>query len=410
MSYLSPSIQTFRAFNLYLKRGNMSHVWDTNGNQYIDWLSQNLCISVGHKHPVVLQAAISQLNDIPHCTTMFNHELPELLAKELISTMKHNNLYRSDQSDQLDPDEYVAHFVNSGAEAIDLAVRMARVHTKKQGFIALKDSFHGLHGFAADVTEIEKFRQLKTNVNDIAFIDKNTNLVNKYNDVWFKLGGNIAGIIAEPIQGYGGVRPVENIKEMFEYVKSIGGVTICDEVQTGFGRTGTHFWGFQKFDIKPDIFVCAKGFTNGIGSLSAVVSRREIAESFSNKVFFNTYGCNPTACASALATLKVIKNDRLMDNCSEVSTKLVTGFEQLKSKYPKTISDVRGSGLLLGLELDKDKAKSIQTQLLEEGHIVGLGGKDGNIMRIQPPLSIYINDALTLIPALDRVIEATINI
>jgi alanine-glyoxylate transaminase/(R)-3-amino-2-methylpropionate-pyruvate transaminase len=418
MNYISPAMKTFKAFDIYLQRGSMSKVWDENNKEYIDWMAQNLCILVGHSHPKVLKALINQTVTLPHCTTMFNHREPELLAKELIETLTYNNY-------NINPNNYVVHFLNSGAEAVDLAVRMARVHTQRKKIVALEDSFHGLHGFAADVTEIAKFRQIPlTNNSDIIHIPRDTydyveifgqnilhdtnNNNNNNNDARIIAENNIAGIIAEPIQGYGGVKHVDNINNMFEYCNNIGGVTICDEIQTGFGRLGTHFWGFQKFGLIPDIIVCAKGMGNGMGIISAVISRRNIAENFSKKVFFNTQSANPTSCAVARATIRVVYEENLMQNCLIVSDSLVTGFKSLQVKYPSIIYDIRGAGLLLGLELNKDICKQLQQGLLELGHIVGFGGSDLNVMRVQPPLSISLKDAMSLIPSLDSVISKLI--
>lgn len=401
---LSPVIQTFRAFDMHVHRGKMAHIWDEEGNKYVDHLSQNHCISVGHSHPYVSEKVKEQVDLLPHCTTMFKHRSYEKLSDELHKF--------------LDSDEYVVHPLNSGAEAVDLAIRMAMKYTDRRQFLSLKNSFHGLQGLAADATEMKKFRQFnsryakyipQTGFNPDHFLTK-------------------AGIIVEPVQGYGGVYPVKNIEELFQYAKDAGGVTICDEIQTGIGKLGKSFFGYQRLapNLDPDIIVLGKGLGNGF-PISCVISKRHIAEKYAMKPFFNTYACNPIGCVAATATLEVLQQDRLIENCDEVGTFFMEELKQLQTDYPKYIKDVRGFGLLIGVELNPYYSVYIQRALYSlsfateffnpilntikypeydvKGHIVGLGGKDKNIMRIQPPLSIELDDAIEFIDKLDAVLS-----
>jgi alanine-glyoxylate transaminase / (R)-3-amino-2-methylpropionate-pyruvate transaminase len=412
LKFLSPSLRTFTAFEtpIVLKRGQMQYVWDEGGKKYLDCLAQNLCISVGHNHPLVIREAKKQSDELVHCTTMYYHPVPAHLAEELVAKMPRG-------------EDWVVHFVNSGAEAVDLAVLMARLYTGNFDILALRNSFHGLHFGAMSLTGIHSCRHpvpatpgiLHTHNPDQyrgvhgATVDPYVTEV----DVVIKSStpGQIAGFLAEPIQGFGGVMPlpVGYLDGAFKLVRAAGGVCIIDEIQTGFGRMGTHYWGFEMLGVMPDIVVMAKGIANGY-PLAAVVAKRDIAEAMSKKKFFNTYGSNPVSCAAGRAVLRAIEADGTQENSKAMGRLLHEKLLQLKKEQP-AIGDVRGQGLMVGVDVVRDPATrepgpEIAARIAEgaksRGVIVGRGGTHGNILRINPPMCIDENDVRVLADVLNE--------
>jgi alanine-glyoxylate transaminase/(R)-3-amino-2-methylpropionate-pyruvate transaminase len=227
--------------------------------------------------------------------------------------------------------------------------------------------------------------------------------------------GRIAAFIAEPIQGVGGVsRGGPNyFREAFAIAREHGGVCIADEVQTGFGRTGEHYWGFENFGVVPDIVTVAKGFGNGM-PLAAVTTRREIAESLAQRLHFNTFGGNPVSMAAGLAVLDVIDEEGLQENARKVGGRLLRGLRRLGEEHAM-VGEARGMGLMLGLELVTDRATgspaTAQTlEVLEAaremGMLIGKGGLEGNVLRIKPPMCITADDVDFALDVLDRALTA----
>jgi alanine-glyoxylate transaminase/(R)-3-amino-2-methylpropionate-pyruvate transaminase len=222
--------------------------------------------------------------------------------------------------------------------------------------------------------------------------------------------GQVAAFIAESIQGVGGtiVFPDGYLKHAYEHVRAAGGVCIADEVQTGFGRTGQNFWGFQLQGVVPDIVTMAKGIGNG-APLAAVVTTPQIAAVLAKRIHFNTFGGNPVVCAQGKAVLEVIEREKLQENALKVGNHILAGLEKLKQKH-ELIGDVRGRGLMIGVELVKDRnskepAKAECVEILElareMGLLVGKGGLYGQTIRIKPPLCITVADADFLLEVLD---------
>lgn len=410
--YLSPSLNTFQTFDtpIVLERGEGVRVWDTDNRSYIDMLGQNLCVSIGYKHPRILSAAKDQLDSLAHCTTVYYHEASCALAKEIVSTLP----------DHPSGDEWVVHFVNDGSEAVDLAVQMARVYTCNHEFYALHKGYHGLHGCAAGLTAIGKTSQhaYARTYGGIKHISAN-DIGQLQNDVQFSTCGKVAGIIIEPLQGYGGIHPLDTdfMKHAFDTVHKHGGVVILDEVQTGYGRCGDTFWGCQmnNNNVVPDILTCAKGMGNGVGILGAVVCRRSIAEAFTDKMFFNTYGGNPFSCAVGVEVLRVMKDENIQQNCKTQGERMHKRAQKLCDTYPNVYTEIRGKGLFQGLEIygkskedSQHHAVKLHKRVLERGVIVGRGSAEGNVFRLQPPMSIQKEDIETVMDVLEDVaIEAT---
>jgi alanine-glyoxylate transaminase/(R)-3-amino-2-methylpropionate-pyruvate transaminase len=222
--------------------------------------------------------------------------------------------------------------------------------------------------------------------------------------------GQIAAFIAEPIQGVGGVTcgAPNYLREAYAVAREHGGLCIADEVQTGLGRTGEHFWGFQNFGVTPDIVTMAKGIGNG-APLAAVTTRREIAEKLTQRIHFNTFGGNPVSMAAGLAVLEAIEEDGLQANAKAQGARFKAGLVELQRRH-RLIGDVRGMGLMLGVELvrdpaTKEPAKEETLQLMEHlrefGVLIGKGGLDGNVLRIKPPMCLSAADVDFALEALE---------
>ncbi len=395
---------------LILKRGQGQYVWDELGNKFIDLLGMNLCVSVGHAHPAVVQAVTEQVSQLPHCTTMFYHPVPAHFAEELAATMPTGH-------------DWVVHFTNSGTEAIDLALMMARTKTGNHDVISLRNSYHGATYGAQSLTGIHGFRHNVGLLSNIAFAAE----PNQYRGIFgqgtdpyledldrtvrFSTSGKLAAMVIEPVQGYGGIIPMPSgyIEAAFERVRAAGGLSIVDEVQSGFARTGDNYWGFEAHNVVPDIVVMAKGIGNGI-PLGAVVAKREVAEPMGEKFLFHTYGANPVACAAGRAVLRVIEEEKLRENAKRVGRALLDKLKALQDRH-EVIGDVRGRGLMLAVELVKDRATKepdpettaeVFERTREHGLVISKSGAYRNVLRMVPPLCLSIDDVEPVAEALDR--------
>jgi len=227
----------------------------------------------------------------------------------------------------------------------------------------------------------------------------------------YETSGKVAAFIAEPIQGAGGVidPPPEYFKIVYDIVRAAGGLCIADEVQTGWGRLGTHFWGFEKYGVTPDIVVMAKGIANG-APLGAITTRPDIAACMSQKLHFNTFGGNPVSMIQAITTLEIIDEEKLQQNAHQVGGYLKERLVSLMGSH-SLIGDVRGEGLMLGVELVRDRdtkepataeAQAIHEATKDRGLLIGRGGLYGHVLRIKPPLCITREDADFLTDCLDQ--------
>jgi alanine-glyoxylate transaminase/(R)-3-amino-2-methylpropionate-pyruvate transaminase len=399
---------------MVFQKGSMQYLWDVEGRKYTDLLGMNVCISVGHSHPKVVAAAMAQAQELTHCTTMFYHPVPAHFAEELAATMPN-------------PDgdiEWVVHFTNSGSEAIDLAMTMARTYTGNLDLLALRTAYHGPTAAAQSITGISGWRHPGMPGN-VAFVAE----PNQYRGIFGENAGaqpyldeidrtihaattgRVAGIFVESVQGYGGIveMPKGYMTGAAERVRAAGGLYIADEVQAGFGRTGDHMWGFEADGVIPDIVVMAKGIGNGF-PLGAVVARKHIAAPMAEKFMFHTYGANPTSCAAGRAVLQVIKEDKVRENAKAVGAALLERLHALKSRH-SAIGDVRGRGLMLALEMVKDhKTKDPDPQTTsavfeatrESGIILSKSGAYQSCLRIVPPMCLSMDDVEQVYEGLDR--------
>jgi alanine-glyoxylate transaminase / (R)-3-amino-2-methylpropionate-pyruvate transaminase len=411
--FLNPGIFLYYKKPLMLVAGRMQYVWDETGKRYLDGLGGIVTISVGHCHPHVVEAMRRQIDTLQHSPTIYLHPNVSEYAKALASKMP--------------GDLKVCYFVNSGSEANDLALLMARAYTGNYDIISLRNAYHGGNVAGLSVTAHSTW---KFNVphsfgvhhalapdpyrgpygrDDADAGRKFAADVKQLID--FATPGRIAGFIAESIQGVGGcvVFPDGYLESVYGHVRSAGGVCIADEVQAGLGRTGTHFWGFETQGVIPDIVTMAKGIGNGF-PLAAVVTRPEIGAVLAQRIHFNTFGGNPVATAAGKAVLEVIEKEKLQENALRIGNYLLSGLEKLKQKHA-LIGDVRGKGLLLGIELVKDRttkepAKEECAQVLENardrGLLLGKGGLWAQTIRLAPPLCIARADADFLLDVLER--------
>lgn len=402
--FLNPGIFLYYKKPLMLVEGKMQYVWDDAGKRYLDGLGGIVTISVGHCHPHVVQAANRQNEKLQHSTTIYLHPNIAEFAQKLASKMP--------------GDLKICYFVNSGSEANDLATLMARVYTGNYDVIALRNAYHGgnMSGMGLTAHSTWKFGVPHSfGVHHAVVADpyrgphgaSDPDAGRKYAAdvkelIDFASPGQVAAFIAESIQGVGGVVvfPDGYLKHVYQHIRQAGGVCIADEVQTGFGRTGTHFWGFETQGVIPDIVTMAKGIGNGC-PLAAVVTTPQVASVLSKRIHFNTFGGNPVVCAMGKAVLEVIEKEHLQANALRLGNHILAGLNKLKAKH-KLIGDVRGKGLMLGIELVKDRAtkepaKAECAQVLElcreMGLLLGKGGLHGSVIRFAPPMCITQADA-----------------
>lgn len=410
--FLNPGIFLYYKEPLMLVEGKMQYLWDENGKRYLDGLGGIVTVSVGHCHPHVTEAAHKQNDLFQHSTTIYLNPNIGAYAEKLASKM---------------PGELkVCYFVNSGSEANDLALLMARAYTGNYDIVALRNAYHGGNASGMSITAHSTW---KYNVPHSFGVHhalapypyrgpwgyEDPDAGRKYaNDVKevidFATSGKVAGFIAESIQGVGGFVefPPGYLKHAYEHVRAAGGVCIADEVQTGFGRTGTHFWGFETQGVIPDIVTMAKGIGNGC-PLAAVVTTPKIAAALVSKIHFNTFGGNPVVTAMGKAVLEVIEKEKLQENALKIGAHILAGLNKLKSKY-SVIGDIRGKGLMLGIELVKDRntkepakaeCAAVHEACREMGLLVGKGGLWGQTIRFAPPMCITQADADFILEVFD---------
>jgi alanine-glyoxylate transaminase / (R)-3-amino-2-methylpropionate-pyruvate transaminase len=415
--FMNPGIFLYYKNPIMLVEGAMQFVWDDTGKRYLDGLGGIVTISVGHCHPYVVAAANKQNELLQHSTTIYLQPNVTLYAEKLASKMP--------------GDLKVCYFVNSGSEANDIALLMARASTGNYDLIALRNGYHGGNASGMGMTAHSTWKYNVPHSFGVhhtlapypyrgPFGYDDPDAGKKYaNDVKDLIDtatpGKIAGFIAESIQGVGGFVefPQGYLKQTYEYIRAAGGVCIADEVQTGFGRTGTHYWGFETQGVIPDIVTMAKGIGNGC-PLAAVVTTPKIAQSLVGKVHFNTFGGNPVVSAIGKAVLEVIEKENLQANALKMGNHILAGLNKLKEKH-KIIGDVRGKGLMLGIEMVKDRATKAPAsaecaQVLENarelGFLIGKGGLWGQTIRFAPPMCITQADADFVLAVLDEAFSA----
>ncbi len=410
--YTNPAIFTLYREPLMIVEGHMQYLFDETGRRYLDLFAGIVTVSVGHCHPRVTRAMQEQLSRLAHTTTIYLHPNFARLAQKLASKMPAG----------LD----VTYFVNSGSEANDLAMLLARAYTGNQDVIAVRNSYHGGSTATMPLTSHHTWKypqQINSGVHHAISPDPYrspftgtpeqiaTASANEIREIIrYSTPGQIAAFVAESIQGVGGVTQgaPNYLREAYAIARAHGALCIADEVQTGFGRTGTHYWGFQHYGVVPDIVTMAKGIGNG-APLGAVTTRREIAEKLTQRIHFNTFGGNPVSMAAGLAVLETIDEDGLQANAQTVGGRFKAGLEALERRH-RLVGDVRGMGLMLGVEMVRDRgtkepAKQETLEVMEYaremGVLLGKGGLEGNTLRIKPPMCITAQDVDFALEVLD---------
>jgi 4-aminobutyrate aminotransferase-like enzyme/Ser/Thr protein kinase RdoA (MazF antagonist) len=400
---------------LKILRGERQYLIDDMGRRYLDTV--NNVAHVGHEHPSVVKAGQQQMA-VLNTNTRYLHENILDFAKELCPT--------------LPPELSVLHFVNSGSEANELALRMAQAATNQKDVIALEIGYHGNTNGCIAVSSYKfdgkggKGKPEHTHIVPLpdSFRGKYQGKLNetgeKYaahvseaiNEIHAK-GRGVSAFLAESIVSCGGQidLPYNYLKLAYETVRKAGGVCIADEVQVGFGRVGKHFWGFELQGVVPDIVTMGKPTGNG-HPLAAVACTEAVALAFANGMeYFNTFGGNPVSAAIGLAVLKVIKEEKLQENALEMGEFLKSELKKLQNEYP-LIGDVRGEGLFLGFELVEkgkipatDKTAYLANRMKTHGILISVDGPQNNVIKIKPPMCFSRENAEDLIRYLQKILK-----
>ena len=392
--YLSPSLSLSYDTPLHIVRAKGQYLYDANGKRYLD--AVNNIQHVGHCHPMVVDAARKQYG-ILNTNTRYLDENVVSYAKDLTS-------YLSD-------DLNVCFFTNSGSESNDLALRLARNKTQSKDTIVLDGAYHGHVSSLIDISPYKHNSKGGSGppsyVHTLPMPDpfrgkyRGQKALNGYVDELKEIllsikkqGKQLSAFFVEPIMGCGGqvILPDEFLKRSFELVRDAGGICIADEVQIGFGRVGTDFWGFETAYVEPDIVTMGKSMGNG-HPLSAVVTTKAIADNFNNGMeYFNSFGGNPVSCAVGHAVLNVIDEEKLQNNAEKVGNYMLN---QLGKIDHPLIGKVRGQGLFIGVEFVKDQksltpaqeeANKIVNHMKSKGILMSVDGPDHNVLKIKPPL------------------------
>jgi len=401
---------------LVLSHGEGMHVWDTDGNRYLDCFGGVLTTSVGHARPEVVKAVSEQVNRIAHTSTLYINQ-PQAELAEQVAAIAPGNLKKS-------------YFTNSGTEADETAMVLARIYTGQTEIIALRHAYHGRSVTNMTASGHAPWKHGPSLVAGIVHahapycyrcpfnLKPESCALECARDVeeliQTSTTGRVAAFIAEPIMGVGGfiTPPKDYFKVVTEIVRRYGGIFICDEVQTGWGRTGDHWCGIEHWDVQPEVMTFAKGMANG-SPIGCTTATPEIADKYPG-LTFSTFGGNPVTAAAALATIRVIRENELPKNARVVGDYLRSRLEELKDKH-QGIGDVRGMGLMQAIECVKDRTtKEPDPQLVlrvfeetrRRGVLIGKGGLYGNVIRIGPPLVATRTDIDELFSALDQAFAA----
>lgn len=410
--FLFPAVANYYEEPITLVKGEGAYVWDEAGNKYLDCFGGVLTVSVGHANPKINQAIIEQINKIQHTSTLYVNENQSNLAEKL-AEITPGNLKKS-------------FFTSSGTEADDTAVLAAKLATGRHEIVVLRHSYSGRSATALSSVGQSTWRPISAQVAgivhapapycyrcpfkleypscDLACAKDIEELIQTATT------GEIAAFMAEPILGVGGfiVPPKEYFEIAYRIAREYGGVCIADEVQTGWGRTGEKWFGIEHWNVTPDIMTSAKGMGNGV-PIGWTIATPEIADKFPG-LTFATFGGNPVSAVAGLAVIRLIEEEDLRRNCKIVGDYLREKLEQLKEKY-EIIGDVRGMGLMQGIELVVDRQTKqpnpqavlrVFEETKRQGVLIGKGGLYGNVIRTGMMLNSTKDQVDELIAALDK--------
>ncbi len=391
-------VKPFYDTPLSIDRGEGSYVFTAEGERYLDFFGGVLTTMVGHSHPRVVAAVQAQAAKVMHTSTLYLNE-PMIALAERITRLSGI------------PDARVF-FTTSGTEANDTALLLATTHRRSNQVLALRNSYHGRSFTAQAVTSHSSWSATALSGLDVHFVQGGYRLRSPFrhldDDAFTQAcvddlaqlldmasAGDVACLIAEPIQGVGGFAtpPDGFLAAMKKELDARGILLISDEVQTGWGRTGEHFWGYQAHDVVPDLLTFAKGVGNG-AALAGVVARAEIMDAIT-VTSFSTFGGNPLSAAAGLATLDVVVDDDLQANALARGRQLADGLRPVADADP-SVAELRGKGLMQAIELvhpgttepDPGRATAFLDACRTEGLLVGKGGLYGNVIRIAPMLNV----------------------
>lgn len=368
-------------FDINIVKGEGCHVWDSEGQEYLDLYGGHAVISIGHCHPHYVEKLTQQLNTLGFYSNSVINRLQEQLAERLGKACGYDN--------------YQLFLVNSGAEANENALKLASFHTGRKRILAASKAFHGRTSLAVEATDNPKIVAPVNANGHVQFLPLND--LEAFQSELAK--GDVAAVIVECIQGVGGIRLAtsEFMQGLRKACSENGTVLICDEIQCGYGRSGK-FFAHQHTGVRPDIITCAKGIGNGF-PMGAVLISPQFKAVFGQ--LGTTFGGNHLACTAALAVLDVIEEEHLVENAASVGGYLLAQLKTMAAETP-SIVDVRGEGLMIGIEFS-DSIKTLRTRLVKEQHVF-TGAASTNILRLLPPLSLTKAEADDFLSRLKQVL------
>lgn len=413
--YLFPSVITYYSEPLVIERGKGLYLYDTEGREYLDFFGGILTVIAGHCNDKITDELVDQARKLQHVSTLFPTS-PQVELAEKLAQITPGRLQKT-------------FFTNSGTEANETAILMARAYTGRHEVVALRHAYSGRSALAMSLTANYAWRAGGSGLPGIVhahnaycyrcpfektYPDCNLICARDIEEmIRTATSGQLAAFIAEPIQGVGGfiTPPKEYFSIVAEIVRKYGGVFISDEVQTGFGRTGGKWFGIEHWGVQPDIITAAKGMANG-APVGATIATPEIADSLKG-LTISTFGGNPVASRTSKATIDFIESENLLENARVVGEYLRDRLKDLQEKFP-LMGDVRGMGLMQGVELVRDRktkepAVGEMNRLMDlakdNGLIIGKGGLYGNVIRVSPALTCTRSQIDTAIRLLDRSIS-----
>ncbi len=397
--FLAPAVGHYYQDPVLFVNGEGAVLEDSSGKKYID-LFAGICTTItGYNHPKYVSTIKWQAERLVYTSSLYA-TIPYAVLVKRLAGIAPKGLTRS-------------FIVNSGSEAVEAALFMARKFTGNPYIVACQRAYHGRTTLTRELSSAGWRTVPEAHPSGVRFTPFgycyrcpfgkehpgcDMECARYLREVIRTQTNNaIAAFIAEPIQGVGGIvqPPAEYFKIVHEIVKEYGGLYISDEVQTGFGRTGDKWWGIQHSGVEPDIITLAKGFGSGI-PIGGFVTRPELAEDYSVADGFATFGGNPLSCAAAVAVIDIIQESNYLERASKLGNELKKKLQALQEDH-KIVGDVRGQGMMLGIELVRDretKEPAIQEMLQimeycrEKGLLIGKGGLDNNVIRLQPPLEL----------------------